>query len=44
MWVSLRSAGTPRLAVAAVILASAVFLCLTVIMLWYVRQLKKTAQ
>jgi putative spermidine/putrescine transport system permease protein/spermidine/putrescine transport system permease protein len=43
MWVSLRSAGTPRLAVAAVILASAVFLCLTVIMLWYVRQLKKTA-
>ncbi len=44
MWLSLRSAGTPRLAVAAVILASAVFLCLTIIMLWYVRQLKKTAR
>jgi ABC-type spermidine/putrescine transport system permease subunit II len=42
MWLSLRSAGTPRLAVAAVVLASAVFLCLTVIMLWYVRQLRKT--
>ena len=41
MWLSLRSAGTPRLAVAAVVLASAVFLCLTVIMLWYVRQLRK---
>ncbi len=44
MWLSLRSAGTPRLAVAAVVLASAVFLCLTIIMLWYVRQLKKTAR
>ncbi|MDP9136919.1 MAG: ABC transporter permease [Pseudomonadota bacterium] len=44
MWLSLRSAGTPRLAVAAVVLASAVFLCLTVIMLWYVRQLKKTTR
>jgi putative spermidine/putrescine transport system permease protein/spermidine/putrescine transport system permease protein len=44
MWLSLRSAGTPRLAVAAVILACAVFLCLTVIMLWYIRQLKKTSR
>ncbi len=44
MWLSLRSAGTPRLAVAAVILACAVFLCLTFIMLWYIRQLKKTSR
>jgi len=44
MWLSLRSAGTPRLAVSAVILACAVFACLTVIMLWYVRQLRKTAK
>jgi ABC-type spermidine/putrescine transport system permease subunit II len=44
MWLSLRSAGTPRLAVAAVILACAVFACLTVIMLWYVRQLRKTTR
>lgn len=44
MWLSLRSAGTPRLAVAAVILAAAVFLCLTIIMLWYVRQLRKTSR
>jgi ABC-type spermidine/putrescine transport system permease subunit II len=44
MWLSLRSAGTPRLAVAAVILACAVFACLAIIMLWYVRQLKKTAR
>jgi ABC-type spermidine/putrescine transport system permease subunit II len=42
MWLSLRSAGTPRLAVAAVLLACAVFACLIIIMLWYVRQLKKT--
>lgn len=42
MWLSLRSAGTPRLAVAAVVLSLAVFLCLTVIMVWYVRQLRKT--
>lgn len=44
MWLSLRSAGTPRLAVAAVILACAVFACLTIIMLWYVRQLRRTAR
>lgn len=42
MWLSLRSAGTPRLAVAAVILATAVFACLAIIMVWYVRQLRKT--
>lgn len=42
MWLSLRSAGTPRLAVAAVVLSLAVFLCLAVIMVWYVRQLRKT--
>jgi ABC-type spermidine/putrescine transport system permease subunit II len=41
MWLSLRSAGTPRLAVASVILAGAVFACLTLIVLWYVRQLRK---
>ena len=41
MWLSLRSAGTPRLAVAAVILASVVFLSLLVIMGWYVSRLRK---
>jgi putative spermidine/putrescine transport system permease protein/spermidine/putrescine transport system permease protein len=44
MWLSLRSAGTPRLAVASVILACTVFLCLTLIMLWYIRQLRKVAR
>jgi putative spermidine/putrescine transport system permease protein/spermidine/putrescine transport system permease protein len=44
MWLSLRSAGTPRLAVASVILAGTVFGCLMLIMLWYVRVLRKTAQ
>src|SRR5690606_22594639 len=44
MWLSLRSAGTPRLAVAAVVLASTVLACLTIAMLWYVRQLRKTAR
>lgn len=43
MWLSLRSAGTPRLAVAAIILASTVFACLIVIMVWYVRQQRKIA-
>lgn len=42
MWLSLRSAGTPRLAVASVILAAAVFVSLSLIMVWYVRQMKKT--
>jgi putative spermidine/putrescine transport system permease protein/spermidine/putrescine transport system permease protein len=41
MWLSLRSAGTPRLAVAAVILASVVFLSLLVIIGWYVSRLRK---
>ena len=44
MWLSLRSAGTPRLAVASVILALTVFGCLTLIMIWYVRQLRKVAR
>lgn len=44
MWLSLRSAGTPRLAVASVILACTVFACLSLIMLWYVRQLRKLAK
>jgi putative spermidine/putrescine transport system permease protein/spermidine/putrescine transport system permease protein len=43
MWLSLRSAGTPRL-VAAVILACAVFGSLAPIMLWYIRQLRKTSR
>jgi ABC-type spermidine/putrescine transport system permease subunit II len=44
MWLSLRSAGTPRLAVASVILAGTVFACLMLIVLWYVRQLRKDAR
>ncbi len=43
MWLSLRSAGSPRLAVASVILACSVFACLSLILLWYVRQLRKLA-
>jgi len=41
MWLSLRSAGTPRLAVAAVILASVVFFSLLIIIIWYVSRLRK---
>lgn len=44
MWLSLRSAGTPRLAVASVILAVTVFACLTLIVVWYVRQLTKVSR
>jgi ABC-type spermidine/putrescine transport system permease subunit II len=44
MWLSLRSAGTPRLAVASVILALTVFACLTLIMIWYVHQLRKVSR
>ena len=44
MWLSLRSAGTPRLAVASVILACTVFICLTLIMLWYIRQIRKVSR
>jgi hypothetical protein len=43
MWLSLRSAGTPRL-VAAVILACAVFGSLAPFMRWYIRQLRKTSR
>ena len=43
MWLSLRSAGTPRLAVASVILALTVFVCLVFIILWYIRQMRKVA-
>jgi putative spermidine/putrescine transport system permease protein/spermidine/putrescine transport system permease protein len=43
MWLSLRSAGTPRLAVASVILALTVFACLSLIMLWYIRQLRRVS-
>lgn len=41
MWLSLRSAGTPRLAVASMILAAAVFLSLMIVMAWYVRHARK---
>lgn len=44
MWLSLRSAGTPRLAVAAMVLACAVILSLAIILVWYARQLRKTAR
>ena len=44
MWLSLRSAGTPRLAVASVILAITVFACLSIIVLWYIRQLRKVSR
>jgi len=44
MGLSLRSAATPMLAVAAVLLASAVLISLILLMLWYIRQLKKTAR
>lgn len=44
MWLSLRSAGTPRLAVASVILALTVFACLTIIVMWYIRQLRKVSR
>jgi len=41
MWLSLRSAGTPRLAVASIILAATVFVSLSLIIGWYVRQVRK---
>lgn len=44
MWLSLRSAGTPRLAVASVILALMVFSCLTLVMFWYIRQIRKVSR
>jgi ABC-type spermidine/putrescine transport system permease subunit II len=44
MGLSLRSAATPMLAVAAVLLASAVLVSLAILMLWYIRQLKKTTR
>ncbi len=44
MGLSLRSAATPMLAVAAVLLASAVLVSLVLLMLWYTRQLRKTAR
>lgn len=44
MWLSLRSAGSPRLAVASVILALTVFVSLSLILLWYVRQLRKVVK
>lgn len=43
MWLSLRSAGTPRLAVAAIVLAFAVIVSLSAIMVWQARQLRKQA-
>ncbi|MCZ8548354.1 ABC transporter permease [Mesorhizobium qingshengii] len=41
MWLSLRSAGTPNLAVAAVVLAVTVFASLTLIALWHIRSLRR---
>lgn len=41
MWLSLRSAGTPRLAVASVVLACTVIISLAIIMVWHSRQLRK---
>ena len=44
MWLSLRSAGTPRLTVAAIVLACAVIASLAIILIWYARQLRKVAR
>lgn len=44
MWLSLRSAGSPRLTVAATLLVAAVFACLAIVMLWYIRQLRKSSR
>jgi ABC-type spermidine/putrescine transport system permease subunit II len=44
MWLSLRSAATPQIAVASVVLSLSVFACLSLIMVWYVRQLRKTTR
>lgn len=41
MWLSLRSAGTPRLAVGTVILAFTFISCLMIFLLWYVRQARR---
>lgn len=41
MWLSLRSAGTPRLAVAAVVLALIVIGCLIVVAAWHARQQRR---
>jgi ABC-type spermidine/putrescine transport system permease subunit II len=41
MWLGLRSAATPQIAVASVVLSLSVFACLSLIMVWYVRQLRK---
>ena len=44
MWLSLRSAATPQVAVASVVLSLSVFACLSLIMVWCVRQLRKTTR
>jgi ABC-type spermidine/putrescine transport system permease subunit II len=44
MWLGLRSAATPQIAVASVVLSLSVFACLSLIMVWYVRQLRKTTR
>lgn len=44
MWLSLRSAGTPRLAVASVVLALAVLACLMLVFLWHVRRIRRASR
>jgi putative spermidine/putrescine transport system permease protein/spermidine/putrescine transport system permease protein len=44
MWLSLRSAATPELAVASVALSLSVFACMSLILLWYLQQIRKTAR
>lgn len=41
MWLGLRSAATPQIAVASVVISLSVFACLSLIMVWYVSQLRK---
>lgn len=43
MWLSLRSAGTPNLAVAAVVLALTVFASLMTMFLWHIRTLQRAS-
>lgn len=44
MWLGLQSAATSQIAVASVVLSLSVFACLSLIMVWYVRQLRKTTR
>lgn len=44
MWLSLRSATSPKLAVASVVLSLSVLSCLTLIMFWYMHQVKRAGR